>query len=280
MLSYQHGYHAGNFADVLKHIVLIQVINYLKQKEAPVCYIDTHSGRGNYRIDGLQARKNKEYATGISKLIQRLDLSGCAADYIATVREFNPGEQLTSYPGSPLIAAHLLRKQDRLFCYELHPREFQCLQGLLGADRRIKTYQGDGFKDPLRLLPPKERRGLILIDPSYELKSDYLTAVSTLQAFYKRFPQGCYLLWYPVVFRNFIRAMEHALKLSGMKNILLLEFGVKPDSPGLGMTASGVVMVNPPWILLEKMKEALPWLALMLGENQQGHYRIEQLVAE
>ena len=280
MLGYQHGYHAGNFADVLKHIVLIEVLNYLKRKETALCYIDTHAGRGIYRLEGPEAQKNKEYMTGIGRLLERADPPGGVAPYVSTVREFNSGNQLNTYPGSPVIAAHLLRKQDRLFCYELHPREFRVLQEQLKADKRIKTYQNDGFNSSGGLLPPKERRGLVLIDPPYELKTDYQNVVSALQAFYKRFPGGCYLLWYPVVTRSLSRAMERALKTSGIKNMLLLELGVKPDAPGLGMTACGLIIVNPPWALADEMKALMPWLAETLGENQQGHYRIEQLVAE
>ncbi len=280
MLSYQHAYHAGNFADVLKHLVLVHVLKYMKQKDKQLCFIDTHAGSGNYKLNGVEAQKNKEYLGGIGKLWQRGDLPDCVNDYVDLIKQFNQPGQLTSYPGSPKIAAQLLGGKDRLFLYELHTAESRLLNDAVGKDKRIKIFRADGLKDSLGLLPPKEHRGLILADPSYEVKTEYQTVVDALKEMTKRFANGCYLLWYPVVARKRNNYMERALQTSGITNIQLFELGIQADRDEFGMTACGMIAVNPPWTLLADMQQVLPWLAETLGENEQGHYRAEQLVGE
>jgi len=280
MLSYQHAYHAGNFADALKHIVLIQVLSYLKKKDSPLCYIDTHAGSGDYKLHGGEAQKNKEFQGGIARLWQRDDMPASVTNYVQLIKLFNPSGQLGRYPGSPLIAGRLLGNKDRLFLYELHTAEARLLNDAVKQDKRCKLFRADGLKDSLGLLPPLEHRGLILIDPSYELKNEYQAVVDALVAMHKRFATGCYLLWYPVVARKRNNYMERALQKSGIHNILLYELGIRPDSDEFGMTACGMIIINPPWTLLGEMQQILPWLAEKLGENQLGHYRIEQLVGE
>ena len=280
MLSYQHAYHAGNFADALKHIVLIQVLSYLKKKDSPLCYIDTHAGSGDYKLHGGEAQKNKEFQGGIARLWQRDDMPASVTNYVQLIKLFNPSGQLGRYPGSPLIAGRLLGNKDRLFLYELHTAEARLLNDAVKQDKRCKLFRADGLKDSLGLLPPLEHRGLILIDPSYELKNEYQAVVDALVAMHKRFATGCYLLWYPVVARKRNNYMERALQKSGIPNIQLYELGIRPDSDEFGMTACGMIIINPPWTLLGEMQQILPWLAEKLGENQQGHYRIELLVGE
>lgn len=280
MLSYQHAYHVGNFADVLKHTVLVQVLKYLKSKDKPLCYIDTHAGSGSYKLNSAEAQKNKEYLGGIAKVRERNDLPACVEDYISLIKQVNQTESLNQYPGSPLIAGQLLTRKDRLFFYERHTAESRLLSDLFKMDKRSKVFRADGFKDSLGLLPPLENRGLILIDPSYEIKNEYQTVVDALKAMHKRFATGCFLLWYPVVERKRNRYLERILLASGIKNIQLYELGIKPDSDEFGMTASGIIAINPPWTLLADMQRTLPWLAETLGESQGGHYRIEQLVNE
>jgi len=280
MLSYQHAYHAGNFADALKHIVLIQVLSYLKKKDSPLCYIDTHAGSGDYKLHGGEAQKNKEFQGGIARLWQRDDMPASVTNYVQLIKLFNPSGQLGRYPGSPLIAGRLLGNKDRLFLYELHTAEARLLNDAFKQDKRCKLFRADGLKDSLGLLPPLEHRGLILIDPSYELKNEYQAVVDALVAMHKRFATGCYLLWYPVVARKRNNYMERALQKSGIPNIQLYELGIRPDSDEFGMTACGMIIINPPWTLLGEMQQILPWLAEKLGENQQGHYRIELLVGE
>lgn len=280
MLSYQHGYHAGNFADVLKHIVLTDVLGYQTQKNKPLCYIETHAGRGMYFLSEDQAQKNQEYLNGIGRISLRVDAPQVVRNYINLVKEFNGDGLVTVYPGSPLLAARLLRVQDRLFCFESHPKEFTALIEATRADQRFKVKFADGTKDGLGLLPPSERRGVVLIDPSYELKTDYRTVVDLLRQMYKRFDSGCYLLWYPVLMDNRAKFLERAIKNSGIANIQLFKLGITSGIDGMGMASSGMIVINPPWTLMANMQQALPWLADVLGVNGKGGYEIGQLVAE
>ncbi len=280
MLSYRHSFHAGNFADVLKHLILIQILDYLGKKDKAFCYIDTHAGPGDYALNSDYALQNREFDNGIGKLWQRNDLPVSVAAYVNLIKGFNSAGQLTRYPGSPLIARQLLRRQDRLFLYELHSTEIKLLDAATQRDRRIKVFHEDGLKACLGLLPPIERRGLVLIDPSYEIKSDYQQVIETLIAMHKRFATGIYALWYPVVERGRNQEMERAIKTSGIKNVQLFELGLTADTDLHGMTASGMIVVNPPWTLAADMQQTLPWLADVLGNDGEGHYRVQTLVAE
>lgn len=280
MLSYRHGFHAGNFADVLKHTVLIHTLDYMMQKEKALRIIDTHAGAGVYKLSGAQAQKNREYENGIGRLWSMANVPTAVAHYLNAVRKLNERDQLQIYPGSPLFTQTLMREQDRLFLHELHPSDFQFLRDCMRDDKRIKVLNEDGFASMQALLPPPDRRALVLLDPSYEVKSDYQHLVKQVIQAHKRFATGTFLIWYPVVLRQRINEMELALQKSGIKNIQLMELGLQTDNPEFGMTSSGMIVINPPWTLWSAMEEALPWLADELGENGQGFYRLEQLVAE
>jgi len=280
MLSYRHSYHAGNFADVLKHCVLVHSLNYLKNKEKPFAYIDTHAGAGNYSLRSAQSEKTQEYQQGIAKIWQNNNEPDELAAYLDSIKAFNPTEQLEYYPGSPMIAGHLLRSQDRMFLYELHSTEVNILRTAMKKEKRVQIFQQDGFSDSLRLLPPQQRRGLILIDPSYEIKTEYQQVIKTLTTMYQRFAMGTYMLWYPVIERARIEKMETAIQASTLRNVQLFELGQKQDSSVLGMTASGMIVINPPWTLKAEMEIVLPYLSKKLGVNQQGYYRIKQLNSE
>jgi 23S rRNA (adenine2030-N6)-methyltransferase len=280
MLSYRHGFHAGNFADVLKHTVLVHTLEYMTQKDKPLRIIDTHAGAGVYKLNGPQAQKNREFDNGIGHLWSSEQTPAAIARLVELVRTVNSGEQLQLYPGSPLITQTLMRPIDRLFLHELHPADFQFLRDCMRDDKRIKVEHEDGFAGLQALLPPSERRALVLLDPSYEVKSDYQLLIKQLLQAYKRFATGTYAIWYPVVLRQRIDEMELALKKSGIKNIQLMEFGLQSDNPEYGMTASGMIVINPPWTLWGAMEEALPWLVENLSENDSGFYRLEQLVPE
>lgn len=281
MLSYRHAFHAGNFADVLKHLTLIQLIDYLSKKDTPFCCIDTHAGAGDYPLDTGYALKNKEYSTGIEQLWQRPDLPDAVAHYVNLIKRANRTDKLTRYLGSPLITQQLLRAKDRLLLYELHSTEIALLTKAINKDKRVKIFHADGLKNTLALLPPQERRGLILIDPSYEVKSDYIEVPKALIAMHKRFATGTYALWYPVVNRHHNHTLEKILKDSGIKNIQLYELGIGADNSQQGMTASGLIVINPPWTLTSQMKELLPWLVDVLASgNKTGFYRIQTLVEE
>lgn len=280
MLSYRHGFHAGNFADVLKHLVLIQLLDYFCQKPKSFCYLDTHAGAGLFALDDEFALKNREFDTGIGKLWDRQDLPEQIAAYVQQVKQVNPSRKLTRYPGSPLIAKQRVRQQDRLLLCELHSTDVQLLSKNLGKDSRITTYHADGLSQSLKCLPPLERRGLILIDPSYELKQDYTHVPDTLIKMHKRFATGTFALWYPVIERKRCEQLVHRIKESGIKNIQRFELGIRQDQAGHGMTASGMIVINPPWTLATQLQTLLPWLAEQLGESHEGFYRIETLVSE
>lgn len=280
MLSYRHGFHAGNFADVLKHTVLVHMLEYMIQKDKPLRIIDTHAGAGVYKLNGPQAQKNREFDNGIGQLWTHTQTPAAISRLLELVRNINEGGQLQLYPGSPLIAQTLMRPIDRLFLHELHPADFQFLRDCMRNDKRVRVEHEDGFGGLQALLPPPDRRALVLLDPSYEVKNDYQHLVKQIVQAHKRFATGTYAIWYPVVLRQRIDEMELALKKSGIKNIQLMEFGLHADNPEHGMTSSGMIVINPPWTLWGAMEETLPWLVNNLSENNSGFYRLEQLVAE
>ncbi|WP_269525700.1 23S rRNA (adenine(2030)-N(6))-methyltransferase RlmJ [Coraliomargarita parva] len=280
MLSYRHSFHAGNFADVLKHLILAECLEYLKRKDKPFAYYDTHAGPGRYVLDSGFAQKNKEYETGIGCLWEREDLPECLRRYRELVRAFNPDSTLRHYPGSPAIAQAVLRPADRLRLCELHPADHALLAEEFGCDRRVGVEKADGFERVLKQLPPSERRGLILIDPPYELKEDYQRVLSFLETAHRKFAQGLYLLWYPVVERARIEQLQQSLAQSGIRNIQCYELGIRPDTEGRGMTSSGMIVINPPWTLMETMAPALPYLSELLGSNGDGTCYSRQLVPE
>lgn len=279
MLSYRHAFHAGNPADVLKHIVLVRCLEYLNQKDKPYCYVDTHAGAGRYRLDDASAQKTGEYQQGIARLWHRQDLPETLGGYVGLMRQLNSGDRLVQYPGSPWLARALMREHDRGLLHELHPRDYALLVKHLGKAGRFQVRREDGFAGCIAAMPPKERRGLVLMDPSYEVKDDYQRVVDTLEHAHRRFATGTYLIWYPVIDRARNAAMERALKRTRIRNIKVFEFGTGPDSPGRGMTASGMVVVNPPWTLEAEMQALLPYLVSVMAPEQ-GRHRLLTLAEE
>ncbi|WP_404341399.1 23S rRNA (adenine(2030)-N(6))-methyltransferase RlmJ [Pseudoalteromonas mariniglutinosa] len=279
MLSYRHSFHAGNPADVIKHLVLAQVLGYQTIKDKPLDYIDTHSGAGFFELAADDAQKTQEYLDGIAKLWQHHSEQAALNDYIALIKAFNTDEQLAFYPGSPKIAEHFLRRQDNGWFFELHPRDLALLNGNMQGKRSIRVRGENGFQGLLGLLPPASRRACVLIDPPYEIKDDYETVVNTLIKAYKRFATGTYMVWYPVVERARIDKMEADLIASGIRNIQLFELATQGDTDVHGMTASGMIVINPPWKLKQTMDAVLPELVALLSQAS-GFYRSEQLVDE
>jgi 23S rRNA (adenine2030-N6)-methyltransferase len=259
---------------------LIKILEHLGKKDKPFFCIDTHAGPGDYALNEDYALKNKEFENGIAQLWHRDDLPDGVAAYVNVIKKFNTTDELRRYPGSPLITQQFLRNKDRSFLYELHTTEIELLSAAVSRDRRIKVFHADGLKNAVGLLPPIEHRGLVLIDPSYEIKSDYQQVAETLVQMHKRFATGTYALWYPVVERPRNQQLERAIKTSGLKNVQLFELGIKTDTHEHGMTAGGMIVVNPPWTLAADMQHILPWLAEVLGIAGAGSYRIETLVGE
>jgi len=284
MLSYRHGFHAGNHADVLKHLVYQFVLSYMGQKDKPFSIVDTHAGAGAYQLDSEFSSKNKEYDTGIGKLWQ-LPAEGmpeAVKNYVDAVRRFNIEHEhhdLALYPGSPWFAMDALPLEGKAFFHELHPTDFELLRQFVRTNRYRKVINEDGFVASIGLLPPPSKRGVTIIDPPYEIKDDYQRVVAYAQASYKRFSNGVTLIWYPVVERSRIVEIERALENSKLKNIQLFEFNVAPDSEQRGMTGSGMIVINPPWTLKKTMDRVLPYLIETLSPDE-GWSRSIQLVDE
>jgi 23S rRNA (adenine2030-N6)-methyltransferase len=284
MLSYRHVFHAGNHADVLKHTLLLAVLDYFNQKDKPYWVIDTHAGAGGYRFDGGRSITHAEFDEGIGRLWLRTDLPPLVAAYVAAVRIDNPDGQLRRYPGSPLLTLRMLRPQDRLRLFELHPADVRLLGEAVAAtapdaQKRVAIRQEDGFDGLKILLPPPPRRGLVVIDPAYEDKRDYARVVTALKDGLERFATGTFLIWYPLLKRN------ESIQLAGrLKKVapdwLNVTLTVKPPSSdshggsggngGFGMHGSGVFIVNPPWTLAATLRDTLPWLVDILAVEKVG----------
>jgi 23S rRNA (adenine2030-N6)-methyltransferase len=277
MLSYRHAFHAGNHADVLKHFVLMQLLQYLNQKDKPWWFIDTHAGAGLYALDQGYAAKNAEYENGIAGLWKRDDLPAALAEYVDLVRGLNPDGVLRLYPGSPWVAQQALRTDDRLRLFELHPADFKLLtDNFREAGRRVKVEQADGFTALKALLPPPSRRGLVLIDPSYEEKQDYQRVPAALLDALKRFETGNYAVWYPLLQRQESRQFAEKLKRLPVKNWLHVSLTVNtPAADGFGMHGSGMFVLNPPWTLHATLKQVMPWLVRVLGQDAGAAFSLE-----
>jgi 23S rRNA (adenine2030-N6)-methyltransferase len=298
MFSYRHGFHAGNHADVLKHLVLIAVVKYLTGKPTALTVIDTHAGAGLYRLDSDFAGTSGEAQDGILKLAasplaQDAALSPLIADYLALIAGFNPKGKLKIYPGSPFVSQALLRQEarDKLWLFEMHPTDSKALVGhveQLEAGRQVSIERADGFEGLRKLLPPPSRRALVLIDPSYEIKTDYAKVAASIQDSLKRFVTGTYMVWYPVIPRPEAHELPRRLKTlanqAGRSWLhATLAIGQAPERakmPGeeaqrQGLTASGVFIVNPPHTLKAALQEALPQLLGVLGRGRGQSQSVE-----
>lgn len=277
MLSYRHAFHAGNHADVLKHCIEIQLLRYLAQKDKPFWYIDTHAGAGCYELDKGYAAHNAEYASGIARLWQRDDLPAALADYVALIKGVNPDGLMKLYPGSPLFAQQLLRAQDRMRLFELHPTDSEILQqNFIGYGAQVLLQRADGFGALKALLPPPPRRALVLIDPPYEDKQDYQHVVSALRAGLTRFASGVYAVWYPQLQRDAALQLPEQLKQLPVQSWLNVALSVQtPSEDGFGMYGSGMFILNPPWLLHGVLQEVMPYLAEVLGQNGEGSFVLE-----
>lgn len=283
MLSYRHSFHAGNHADVVKHIVQSLILDALKQKDKPFVYHDTHSGVGRYDLTHEWSEKTSEYKLGIGKLWEKAateaQLPAELSSYLDAVRCLNQDNTLRYYPGSPRVARAQIRQQDRMVLTELHPSDYPLLEQEFHRDRQVRLYKEDGFQRLKASLPPKERRGLVLIDPPYELAKEYRDVVTAIASSHKRWATGIYAIWYPVVNRCDIDDMLDGLASLGIRKILQIELGVTPDTNERGMTASGMIVVNPPWKLESQMQTVLPFLKETIAPAT-GHYKVEWIVPE
>lgn len=276
MLSYRHAFHAGNHADVLKHYVLVCLMRHLAKKDKPFWVIDTHAGAGAYGLDAGYAAQNAEWKNGIARLWDRADLSPELTDYVGLVKGMNPEGKLNFYPGSPYLAWKLLRREDRLRLFELHPTDVDLLgKTFQNAGRQVMVTLGDGFAGLKALLPPPPRRALVLIDPSYEDKRDYGRVVESLKDSLTRFATGTYALWYPLLQRPEAQRLPvrlHKLKVEWLDMRLVVK---RPSRDGFGMHGSGMFIVNPPWTLADNLRTSLPLLKQALALDSGAEYQIE-----
>lgn len=315
MLSYLHAFHAGNFADVIKHVVLLDVLDYLCQKSKPIRYIDTHAGAGLYPLGQKHMQQLKEYQQGILKLWpaspkSTTDVPAPIARYLEAIRQWNSSPKLKQYPGSPALAYQQLRAQDQLHLAELHGSTFRQLNKQIKENFQLKasprsenteerdndsttrttplktnkpkvlTFQTDGFKHVSACLPPQKGRACVLIDPAYEVKSDYKTVVNAVVEGHKRCHTGTFLVWYPIIQRPQVQQMKQQFRQAGLPNTDCLEFRVRKDSSTPGMSGSGLILVNAPWNLKSRLKPALDFLKTALAEDKPASWHMEQLVGE
>jgi 23S rRNA (adenine2030-N6)-methyltransferase len=282
-MNYRHAFHAGGFADVIKHIVLVRILSYLQEKPAAFRVIDTHAGAGVYDLTADEGRRGGEWLTGIARVMQARFSEKTAPlvkPYLDIVRAFNPARELASYPGSPLIARALLRPQDRMTACEVEPKARKRLIDALRRDTQARVVDLDGWLALPAFVPPKERRGLVLIDPPYEQKDEFdRLAVGFSEAFAK-WPTGSFMLWYPVKSRRATDTLaRHVTEAVGAGpspgKCLRLEFSVAPQAIGGVLASAGLLIVNPPWTLIGELKAILPELEKPLGQGGAGRFRLE-----
>ncbi|WKU18458.1 MULTISPECIES: 23S rRNA (adenine(2030)-N(6))-methyltransferase RlmJ [Advenella] len=280
MFSYRHAFHAGNHADVLKHSVLLHILHYLNKKETPYWIIDTHAGAGIYDLEDAWAEKTAEFKEGIARLWDNTDLPEDLQLYIDHIRNLNDDQDLVYYPGSPWISLELMRPKDRLHLFELHPTEIEVLSDNIEQQgreitRQVTIFEKDGFSGLKSQLPPVPRRGLILIDPSYEDKADYRHTLMAVKDGLKRFATGCYAIWYPLVNRKEVHDMIRQLeKLPGIQWLNASLTVKKPAADGYGLHGSGMFIINPPYTLHAALEKSLPYLAKHLAQDSSATFSL------
>lgn len=283
-MNYRHAFHAGNHADVLKHVVLLALIDALHRKDTPVFVLDTHAGRGEYDLAAVEAGKTAEAEGGVERLLawarNARPLPAAIARYREALKALDPDGGRRTYPGSPRLAAHALRGHDRLAACELQPDEAAALKRVLAGDERIGVHARDGYAALKGLVPPKEKRGLVLIDPPYETQAaEYDAIVAALKDAFARWPTGVYAVWYPIKQRRTLLPFFRKAAALPAKSSLVAEVLVRPDDSPLRMNGSGMLILNPPWKLDTELAAALPALARAMGEDGASH-RLEWLKQE
>ena len=265
MLSYRHGYHAGNAADVLKHFILTYVLDYIKKKDKGFIFIDSHAGAGKYLISDPYMQKNKEYLQGIEKILQLKNDNIFLKKYLDLIKSINFNSDLKIYPGSCFLAARSLRPNDNLYFFELHPKEFLNLKKNFENDSRVIIENRDSYQGLKKLLPPKEKRAVILIDPSYELKDEYEKVSEMLSDCYKKFPLGVYIIWYPVLKNKKSEKFIFNVLKKKYKNLSHVE--MITDNLNNGMQGSGLFILNCPWSIENDIKKSLETIFDCLKKN-------------
>jgi 23S rRNA (adenine2030-N6)-methyltransferase len=281
VLSYRHVFHAGNHADVLKHLTLALVLRALQRKATPLCYIDTHAGAGRYDLASREAEKIGEFRDGIARLWRREDAPALSHDYLKVVTDMNPANgNLRYYPGSPVIAREMLRASDRMVFIERHPTDHLRLTEEFSRTPRCRVEFGDGFELLKAFVPPLEKRGVVLIDPSYELKTDYKAVVTMLTDAVQRWATGVFILWYPLIDRDVADRMLRRFLVAEIPKMLRIEFGLRGPARGDGLWGSGMLIINPPYQLDEQLKRVLPWLKRVMKASADAPCSVSWLAPE
>ncbi|WP_375588834.1 23S rRNA (adenine(2030)-N(6))-methyltransferase RlmJ [Hoeflea alexandrii] len=282
-MNYRHSYHAGNFADVLKHAVLAQIITYLKRKDQAFRVIDTHAGIGLYDLSSVEAQKTGEWRDGIGRLIeaeQSSELKAFLARWLEAVATLNPKGGVLHYPGSPKLIRSLLRKQDRLTAIELHPEDARQLKQVFDGDYQVRVIELDGWLSLGAHLPPKEKRGLVLIDPPFEETGEYDRMIDGLARATRRFPGGTYMLWHPIKADSPLGAFDKKLIALARPRTLTVRLLTRANQTAPGLNGTGLVIINPPFTLEAELRQVLPELAGLLSQGPGAGSEVRLLVGE
>jgi len=282
-MNYSHAFHAGNFADVMKHLIVTRLVEYLKKKDAAFRVIDTHAGIGKYDLTGAIAKRSPEWMDGIGKVLQGglpQKAQALAEPYLKVIAELNPGEKLETYPGSPLLVRKLFRPQDRLSALELHPEYAERLGKLFEGDVQVRVIHLDGWLSLNAHVPPKEKRGLVLVDPPFEEPGEFERIVDGLVKAHGKFATGVYALWYPLKDTRAVHDFISALRDTGIPKMLRAELSIRPASNPPRLHGSGMILVNPPFTLEAELRILLPALAQLLGDPGAGRHKLEWLRGE
>lgn len=282
-MNYRHAFHAGNFADVVKHVVLTRLVEYLKLKDKAFRVIDTHAGAGLYNLSDDAAQRTGEWLGGIGRLRDTslpAPAAALLAPYLEAVAAVNPREKCTHYPGSPLIVRHLLRKQDRLTAIELHPQDFRRLSDLFAGDHQARIIELNGWLPLGAHLPPKEKRGLVIVDPPFEQPGEFDRLLQGLAKAHSRWPGGIYALWYPAKDRAAVAGFAQHLREAGIPKILDIRLFIRPASGEPRLDGTGMVVVNPPFTLESELHTILPVLHRVLTETPGGEWTLDWLARD
>ena len=280
MLAYRHQFHAGGFSDVFKHALLARLLLALGRKDKPCCYLDTHAGTGLYDLTHPWAQKNAEWRQGIEPVLARNDAPAALAPYLEAVRAENRDGKLRFYPGSPRIARRLLREDDRMVLNELNPADFEDLKARFAGKQGVAVHSMDGYQALRAFLPPSERRGLALVDSSFDRGGEFARLTEALVAAHRRWATGVFALWYPLMEPGTMRAFERGIVGTGIRKILRLELSVLPERWSQSLRGSGMLVVNPPYGLEDEAGPLLDWLYRVLAPGGQGASSVDWLVPE
>ena len=280
-MNYRHAFHAGNFADVFKHAILLALLDALTAKDKPLCYFDTHAGRGRYALDEIEAGKTGEWRDGIGQLFDDPDPPPSLRRYLDAIHACNPDGTLRTYPGSPLLAAQALRANDRLILCETQEDEATALRALFREDSHVHVHQRDGYAALNALLPPPEKRGLVLIDPPFEAQEgEFATIEAALAQAHARWPNGVYAVWYPIKSHRTIAPFHRRLAAEPFEKVLVAELLVQPDDSPLRLNGCGMLIANPPWKIDATLAAMLPALCKALAQSPAASQRLRWLRGE